>query len=200
MPAQNRIIDIKKTDTGSEPITLAQVKAQLIISFTDDDTLLTSLITQARKAIENYCAVSIVTKNIILTADLFQEWELPWGPVTGITGVAQRSGTQGSGPATYATAADWTQSGDEFISFAPGSPAGWDWGAPLPKNFSAENRYRITYNTGPYTPEDLLLAILNEVAYRYENRGNETATKGLITGICEAAQALAFPYKRLLWF
>lgn len=85
---KNNYIDIKRSESSpTEPVTLTQLKAQLYITFTDDDTLLTSLITQARKAIENYCNISIVTQLVILTADLYDEWELPYGPVTGITSV-----------------------------------------------------------------------------------------------------------------
>jgi Phage gp6-like head-tail connector protein len=208
---QNRIIDIGRAESSpTEPVTLAQVKAQLIISFTDDDTLLTSLITQARKAIENYCAVSMAYQTITLIADLFNEWELPYGPVNGILGVSTRTGTEGSGPGTYATAATgWSEDGGNFKTFIPAGGGGFNPGAPFVGYFqwgpdaswygqNPGNRYRIIYTAGPYTPDDLKLAVLNEIAYRYENRGN--VSDKLITGICEAAQVLAFPYKRNLWF
>lgn len=96
---KNNYIDIKRSESSpTEPVTLAQLKAQLYITFTDDDTLLTSLITQARKAIENYCNISIVTQLVVLTADLYDEWELPYGPVTGITSVKTRSANEAAAP------------------------------------------------------------------------------------------------------
>lgn len=196
---QNRIVDIKQAEASpNEPVTLAEVKAQLIITFTDDDALLTRLITQARKAIENYCAVSLVVKTITLTADLYSDYELPYGPVTGIQGVSTPTGTQGSGPVAYETAATgWQQEGEEFVSFVPGNRGGWDWGPPPPRNYPAgPNRYRIVYTTGYNpVPDDLKLAVLQQVAFLYEHRGNDPDKV-----MCEQAQALAFSYKRLIWF
>lgn len=196
MSQRNRIIDIKRTESSpTEPLTLTEVKAHLLISFTDDDTLLTSLITQARKAIENYCKVSIVAQTVTMTADLFQEWELPYGPVTGIQGVATRSGTEGSGPASYETVTDgWGTDGEEFLSFDP-------TGATSSQIFSCAtntpNRFKIIYTTGYNpVPDDLALAVLNEIAYRYENRGNQD----LSTAYSPAAKAIAQPYQRMLWF
>lgn len=206
MPS-NRIIDIKKTETGSDPVTLAQAKSHLIITFTDDDTLITSLITQCRQAIEEYCAISIVQKTIVFIADLFKEWELPYGPVIGIQSVQTRTGTEGSGPATYETqTSGWEQEGYEFMTFIPSPNPGlnprspftghFQWGPDASTN-ACGNRYKITYIAGYSTvPEALKLAILNEIAYRYELKG---ADKEFI-GICNSARVIAGPYKRELWF
>lgn len=198
----NRIIDIKRVEGSvTEPVTLTQVKAHLIITSADDDTLLTSLITQARKSIEEYCAISIVAKTVTLTADLYKEWELPYGPVTGVTYVATTSpNSEGSGPQTFTTApTGWSTDGQEFISFNPGAIGEWDWGDPEPRNWNSRywpNRYKIIYTVGYGTvPEDLKLAILNEIAYRFERRG-----EGDGNGICEAARIIANPFKRSLWF
>lgn len=199
MPQQNRIIDIKRVESSpAEPVTLAEVKAQLIITFTDDDTKLTQLITQARKAIENYCAISIVAKTITMVADLYVEKELPYGPVTGIQAAQTRSGTQGSGPTQYETATgQWQTEGDEFLSFRPPLCGTFDINAPYTgiDQASYPNRWRIVYTAGYTTvPDDLKLAIMEEIAFRYEHRGNEPNVV-----YSEQAQALAFPYKRLLW-
>lgn len=202
MPS-NRIIDIKRTNVDSpatEPLTLQQIKDHLIINSTDDDLLLARLNIQCREAVEEFCAVSMVRKQITLTADLFREWELPYGPLIGIQSVATRVGDPGSGPPTYQTAVTgWSQEGEEFVSFDPGENPVWDWGPPLPRFWAGEgwnNRYKIVYTAGYNpVPEGLKLAILNEIAYRYERRGNED-----ISGLCEAAQILALPYQRKLWF
>lgn len=198
MPLLNHIIDLKQVESSpTEPLTLQQVKDHLIITFSDDDALLTRFITQCRWSVESYCNISIVAKTITLLADLYQEWELPLGPVTGIQSVATRSGTQGSGPATYETAAsNWQTQGTEFLSFVPFGGSVWDWGPPIPSNYpGCGDRYRLIYTTGyNIVPDDLKLAILNEISYRYEHRGNE---ENVIYS--ESAQALAFPYKRMLW-
>lgn len=205
MPA-NRIIDIRRVEGSvTEPVTLTQAKAHLIITFTDDDTLITSLITQARKAIEEYCAISIVAKTVTLTAFLYKCWELPYGPVTGILSVATRSGTEGSGPATYTTqASGWDTAGEEFLTFNPAG-AGFNTGAaftgyfqwgPYASDLGTGNLYRLVYTAGYTTvPAELKLAIMNELVYRYEHKG-----EGEISGICEAARVIAEPLKRTLWF
>lgn len=207
MPA-NRIIDIKRVEGSvTEPVTLTQAKAQLIITFTDDDTKITELITQARKAIEEYCAISIVPKTVTLTAYLYTCNELPYGPVTGLQSVQTRTGTEGSGPGTYATqTSGWDTAGEEFLTFNPSGAGGFNAGAPFTGYFQwgpdaspygyGGNMYRLVYTAGYGTvPEELKLAIMNEIAYRYEHRG-----EGEIKGICEAARIIADPHKRQLWF
>lgn len=205
----NRIIDVKRVESSpTEPVTLAQVKSHLIITVTDDDTMLTALITSCRKAIEEYCAISIVVKTVTLIADLCKEWELPYGPVTGIQGVSTRTGSEGSGPGTYATqTSGWTTDGNEFVSFIPSGVGGFNPGTPFTGYFQwgpyvSERgypctRYKIIYTSGYSTvPEPLKLAILNEIAFRYERRG-ET---GEFDGICLNARMIAGPFQRKLWF
>lgn len=204
----NRIIDIKRVESSpTEPLTLTQVKAHLIITATDDDTLLTALITSCRRVIEEYCAISIVTKTVTLIADLCREWELPYGPVTTVTSVSTRTGSSGSGPATYqAQTSGWETEGSDFLSFIPGGEGWFNPGVPFRGYFQwgpyaspygyGFNRYKIVYTAGYATvPEPLKLAILNEIAYRYEHRG-----EGELTGICDAARVISGPFRRELWF
>jgi|ERR1044072_395156 uncharacterized phiE125 gp8 family phage protein len=172
----NTIKDIKNRQAESitEPVTLAQVKAWLIIDTvnTDDDTLLTSLIAEVRKAIEQKTKLSLVKRTIIVTVDLVREFKLPHGPVREITEVLFRKGTNTDGTADYETltVAEYTTDGEDFKLITTGHCG----------------RHKITYTAGfgvdediEYDnpiPEDLLLAIRSEIAYRYEHRGDETTT------------------------
>jgi len=111
------INDVQKDESSyvfTEPVTLAEAKAWCLVDYTDDDTLIQSIITYSRKAIESFCNISIVPKTIFLTAsdpwpqdaiqgrDLFGyrwdasfygwpvnfEWaELPYGPVSTVSSV-----------------------------------------------------------------------------------------------------------------
>ena len=197
---RNNIIDIKRTESSpTEPCTLAEAKAQAIVTYTDDDTLITALITKARKMIENYCSISIVTQSVILTADLYNEWELPYGPVTGITGVSTRSPNQGSGPMTYTTqTSGWGQDGVEFITFIPAFVGDFNINIAYTGVNTAypwKNRYKITYTTGyGVVPDDLKQAVLVQIVWLLEHRGEEKDDV-----ICEAAQVYARPYFRNLW-
>lgn len=204
----NNIIDIKRVENSPiEPIDLTEAKKQLIITSSDDDTLITSLITRSRKVIENFCHVSIVQKTITLIADLYQEWELPYGPVTGIQTVSTRSANEGSGPATYETPnSNWNTEGEEFVSFIPAGVPGFNVNKPFRGYFewgpfaspyaqTPGNRYRIVYTAGYTTvPEDLKQAILIQLAWLYEHKGEETGFT-----ICEQAQYIAISYQRKLW-
>ena len=204
---RNNIIDIKRSESSpTEPCTLAEAKAQAIVTYSDDDALITALITKARKMIENYCNISIVTQSVVMTADLYNEYELPYGPVSGITGVQTRSGNEGSGPASYTTAASgWSTDGVQFLSFMPSNGGAFDPNSPFrgyfqwgpwasPYGVTPGNRYRISYTTGySIVPDDLKQAVLVQVAWLYEHRGEEEVS------ICETAKVIAESYKRQLW-
>jgi hypothetical protein len=209
----NRLIDLKRVESSpTEPVTLTEAKAKLIVTSTDDDTLITSLITSCRKAVENALHISLVAKTITMIADLCKEWELPYGPVTGLTYAGQRDGTQGSGPASYTTSSDWSTEGEEFISFTPGPIAGgfnpnvpftghFQWGPyASPYGQYPGYRWKIIYTAG-YTsvPGDLKDAILMQIVHDYENRG-EVDLVNVNRGLCIEAENLGAPYRRLLWF
>lgn len=168
------IIDLKRVaDLGPEPVTLQEAKTQLRVTFADDDTEITALITKARKSIENYCNRSIVYQRILLVADMCESWELPWGPVIGLEAVQNNSSQSGSGPVTYAdTTSGWKVDGSLF--------------QPV-----EGRRYRLTYTAGDYCPEDLKQAILTQITFLYENRGESS--------VSPSAKDLAAPYFIALW-
>lgn len=210
------IIDINRTaGTPLIFITLDEVKAQAIITFTDDDTLLANLLKMATQHIENHCNISIQPKNIILVADWVGEWELPYGPVTVISSVQTRLVPSGSGPATYQTAqSNWVTDGTQYLTFSACNDGGFNpaipftgyfsWG-PFASRYGQEGspRYKITYTTGytvPTLPDDLKQAVLLQVCWLYENRGDVNASKYDWTpGVCEAAAKFADAYKRQSW-
>lgn len=197
---KNRIINIAVTElTTTEPVSLDEAKAQCRVDFTEDDTAIGLLITQCRKAVENFTHVSVISKRVIYTGLLWEEWELPYGPVIGIEAVETPQANPGSGPVPYEVASGgWAVDGEEFKTFAPagaGFPF-WDDHYSRMRNRldNWTQRYRITYTVGyAVIPPDLKLAILNEIAYRYEHKGDE------YEGVCEAAQSLSQPYLRTAW-
>ena len=69
------------SESGSEPITTAEAKTYLEVDFTDDDTLIASLITTAREYIESYCNVSLTAKTIKVIGSGKVEVDLPFYPV-----------------------------------------------------------------------------------------------------------------------
>lgn len=203
----NTIKDIKNRQAESitEPVTLAQVKAWLIIDTvnTDDDALLTGLITEVRQAIEKKTKRSLVKRTIVVTVDLVREFKLPHGPIRSIDEVTFRRGTNGDGTPDNETLTieDYTIDGEDFKLIRSGRCG----------------RHKITYTAGYGTdeeinydnpiPADLLLAIKSEIAYRYEHRGDETntlsdsgnATVQRVSGISADAMQYLRPYIDTAW-
>ncbi len=176
----NEILAIDITDGEiTEPVDLATVKAWLKIDGTDDDTLLTSLIIACRQAIEAYTCCSLVAKDVVCkvwldASCLNDQFELPHGPVRSITTV-----TQGENTIT-----DYSKVDGQFV-----------------KVYGLSGLYILSYEVGYTTvPQALKTALLNEIAYRYQNRGDQA--KELMIGssyLCEAAVYLCQPYKRMIW-
>lgn len=203
-----KIIDVNKSEAyvGLEPVALAEAKAWILVDYSDDDALITSLITQSRQSIEDFCHISIVAKTILLTAmpdnwfwnnnylNTVSRWdrafygyptmgdwsELPYGPVTAVQSVVSVN----FGVTTILTLnTDYYLRGTNFQQ--------------IKVNQDCETLL-IQYTTPVYCPEVLKEAILNEIAFRYELRGsglNRYASQNV--GASEGAQALARPYLRV---
>lgn len=171
---------------GIEPVSLAEAKTHLRVTFNDDDVEIYRIITRARKYIENYCSISIVLQRIQVVANICGCWDLPYAPVVEIESVENRELYNGSGPMTYApTTSDWGLDGNTFED------------SGYPQHISTRDRFdsrtRVTYTAGGYCPDDLKAAILAQVAFMYEKRGDTTDSK------CDEALELAAPYRILRW-
>lgn len=186
---QNSIRDTKKRNAASitEPCTLTEAKLKCIVDFTDDDALITSLITQCRGLVENKTFLSLVEKTIVLTVDLHRELKLPYGPIRQVTEVKWRQGTNSDGTPDYVTLTD-----DDFVTY------GEDF---LTIKSTKCGIHRISYSvgytgtSGNYpTRDDLKNAVLEEVSYRYRNRGDETGPS-----ICTGAMEYLKAYKGHAW-
>lgn len=181
--ATNNIWDVDFTETGAEPVTLAQAKAHLRVDFTDDDAYITALLTVGRMSIEGYTYLSLIQKNLIVTCDMLKDLELPYGPILSDNDSIILTDADGDtvDPTTYQITG---------VSFKTISSL-------TQKYFRATLQYSAGYTAVPML---LQQAILNEIAFRYENRGDSADTrKSVNPGICEAAQVLAEPYQRLTW-
>lgn len=174
-------------DFTDDPITLVETKAHLIVTFDDDDTLITALINQSIAAIEKHCSISILQKTVTVLADIFCETELPYCPLLEFTKLELKTGPNAYVQKTVNT--DFQIDGDagDYARLIPG----------------VAGRMKLTYDTGfaeGEIPDDLKLAVLNEIAFRYENRGDSTnryAQQNV--GISESAMVLANPFIRMQW-
>lgn len=173
--------DVKTvTDVSSETalVSLSDVKAHLYITHSDDDTYLTALIGKCRKMVEHYCNIAIGSQEKVWTVDLNENVEvlIPYQPVISVDAVTYKTDI-----ATYEalTATDYDTDGEAKKTFTP----------------FLSGRFKIEYTTGYTTvPADLKHAIVCQIAYLYENRGNE-----IKPGLCQMAINLADGYKDYSW-
>jgi hypothetical protein len=178
----NDVIEVEVvTDVATEPVTLAEVKQHLnlqfdtvgSLDFDDDDTKLTSLITQCREELEQYTGLSFAGKT--LKAILRNECggiEIPAGPVTALTSIKDVDGN------TLTAVTGYTVRGNLF-----------KW-----IEFPCSCYLEVNYTAG-YTvlPSGLKRALLEEIAFRYNNAGDQDQSKNTL---CNSALELAARYKR----
>lgn len=166
-------------ESATEPVTLAEAKVHMIISHTDDDTYITALIKQCRSAIERYTGVGLISRTV--TAYLNNgkgNIELPYGPVTTFTSMGQKNGDAIVSDNYKIYGTPWT-----YIE----SPA--------------QDYIKVVYIAG-YTnatiPDDLKLALLCEIAYRYRFRGTEKREQKSMV-LCDESIGFAINHKRGSW-
>ena len=174
------IYDVKQvSEVVTELLTLSDVKSHLYITHTNDDDYLTSLITRARKQIENYCTIAIGSQEKVLLADFIgnQEIQLPYQPVITVDDVKEKTDYNTYESIVLHTAYDID--GVQEKTFTP----------------FYGGRFKIEYTTGYTTlPEDLKQGWLCQVAYLYENRGDIEKQ-----GLSWLTKDLVAPYRDLSW-
>lgn len=94
---ENGYLETKVTDTGAEPVTLAQAKSYMNITSSDYDDLITELITVARKRVEGYTHLPLVIKDVTLTVDVCKAITLPYGIVDTLVSVEYLQGQNTDG-------------------------------------------------------------------------------------------------------
>lgn len=160
----------------SEPVSLSEIKEHLYIDSgnSDFDTILTTLITECREYIEEITGLSLVTKTVTVIIDYECGFVIPYGPVTTWTSASCKSGINTYDAVTNNE--DYEVEAGRFISY------------------TGNNRFKLIYEAG-YTsstiPYGLKLGLLNEIARRFDNRGDGVIIKD--------TNELVNPYKVLDW-
>lgn len=130
---------------AAEPLTTAQAKAHLVVesAFTDDDTLIGTLITVARAYVEDYTGCQIYTATWVYRLDGFPSYEirLPKPPLQSVTSVAYVD-TSGTAQTLTATT-DYTV--DQYGIPGRIVPA---YGCTWPSTYGHVNDVTITYTAG----------------------------------------------------
>lgn len=157
-------LKVNKTVTGDEILTLEETKNWLKVTYTVDNDLITSLITQSRELVENYINQSLVLTTLEVWSSPRSILTLPYGPIISIISVTTTGGT----------AIDYEYDGFEII-FEPNVWTPTTPEAPLYVN-------TITTYTAGYTtiPAGLKMVLFEIISYIYENRGDSSGLNNLI--------------------
>lgn len=177
------------TEPTTEPVALLEAKRHLNLvfdtagsyEFDDDDTYLTDLIIQCRETVEQHIGVSLAPKTLraILRNDC-GGIEIPFGPILSTDDIGDLKDAEG----VIITTDNYTIRGNLF-----------KW-IESPVSCYIEVNYEAGY-TADTIPKALKRAILEEIAFRYNHRGDETNQfAGENIGICKAAMELAAPFTR----
>jgi uncharacterized phiE125 gp8 family phage protein len=141
-------LQISRTITGSEPVTLAEAKAYNRVLFSVDDSTIELLITQARETLEQATNLSLVKQTIELMIDTYKDkFRLPYGPIVSVPTVTLNTGL-----------------GDDAVSADYISDNG------LIK-FNGKGTLKAEYEAGGVEFQGLKIAMLEMIAFLYTNRG-----------------------------
>ena len=162
--------------TITEPVTKDEVKAYCKLSTgTAEDTLLDIFITAARKQCEAYSNISFIPRTVTaIITNFCGGIFLPYGPTGAITSVTDKDGTALTVDETY------TIQGTTWKQLL----------TPLQDGLTVV--YAAGYANGSL-PAELKLAILQQVFYLYENRGeiSSVTRQGIPTETTLSPQAKA---------
>lgn len=163
-------MQIKETVTGSEPLSAAEVNTYLKIDFTTDDTLIGTLITGVRQAIEQFTGRALVAKTIEYFDDeIDEEIILPFPDHSAVTEVLL------NGIASM----DYVKTGLTQFIIKPNDTT----------VLGDDNDYgiKITYTTSGNCPQAIKNEMLKLLDEKYRNRGN--TFEGAISDLSENAYA-----------
>lgn len=144
----NAVVSVTIAAVGTEPLSLDDAKNWCRVDISDDDALITSLITAARIMCEQYVGLLFTQRQVTaILQNGLGDIDLPYGPV--------------SGDAVYSD-----MDGNTLTDYKICTPMC--------------ERIKAVY-TGGYSalPGNLRTALLNQVAWMYENRGDAKIASGM---------------------
>lgn len=152
---------------GVEPVSVAELKSELIIDWSDDDSMIGDKISEARRWAESYLGMKLITQTAVQTFDAFYRlFYLKFAPVLGVTTFEY-----------YYSGSYVTFDSSDYIVDTFGYPGRVQVhpDASTPDTDDVINKVKITYTVGfgaaaSDVPEDIKTAIKLRAAALYENR------------------------------
>lgn len=158
-------------------VTLVEAKAHLRVDTSDDDTLITAMITAATEAAEQATGRAIMPQTWELTLDEFPAaLELTRVPVDSITSVTyvDLDGTDQSLSALLYSLDNADDFGPAYVVPAYGT----EWPETRDEINAVQVRYAAGYTDAAAVPESIKSWIKLQVGAMYENRESETVGAG----------------------
>ena len=154
------------------PVTLAEAKAHLRVDSTDEDTLITAMITAATETAEQITGRAIMPQTWELTLDGFpSEFELTRVPAVSVTSLKY---INESGVLTTMSTDDYVLDNYDDFGFAKVELAwGFDWPIPRDTPNAVTLRFVAGYANAAAVPESIKAWIKLTVSAMYENREAE---------------------------
>ena len=158
------------TEPAAEPVSLTEAKAHCRVDISDDDTLITSLITVAREVVEAIARRALVTQTLELTADEFPEGDtitVPRPPLQSVTSIKY----------TDEDETESTFSSDYYIVDTDSEPgrivlkSDYSWPSDtLQAANGVRTRFVAGFGGAADVPQKYKQAVLLLVGHYYENR------------------------------
>lgn len=186
-------------DATDEPVTLEEAKAHLRVDVTDDDDLITALITAARQIVEMVLRRALLSQDWELLLDAFPATdttlEIPLPPLQSISAITY---TLEDGTSATVAATDYTvDTGSTPGRIALNSGSSWP-GDSLSALGGVQIAFTAGYASADDVPQAIRQALLLLVGHLYENREAVTDTKTLQTTPL-AFEYLLQPYRVFGW-
>jgi uncharacterized phiE125 gp8 family phage protein len=181
------------TPPSIEPLSLDEVKTFLRVEHSDDDPLITALITSARMHVEARAQAGLITQRWRMTFDCWPRHgriTVRPGPLRALDAARVYDGHGNA--QTIDGQAFVPDFGASVLAFIP-------WAVPLPGRIAAGIELDVTIGFGDAAsdvPEPLRQAIRLLVAHWYENRGL-VAAANQNTMLPSGVAALVAPYRML---
>jgi uncharacterized phiE125 gp8 family phage protein len=187
------------TAAGTEPLTLAQAKLHLRVTASDEDTLVTALITAAREQAEAYTRRRFITQTWDYFRDAFplgykypcdeEKIFVPQPPLQSVTSLKYFDTT--GVEQTLATSKYLVDASSEPGRIAPAY--GETWPCTREQMNAVTVRFVCGYGAAVAVPSSIAAAMLLIIGHLYENRESTTPDQQMELPL--GAESLLAPYR-----